>query len=213
MNIKLREPVNGFTHFIGIIFAVTALVNLLNRPGQLSARHTFSFTVFGVAMILLYLSSTLYHWLPLEGKRLELFRKIDHIMIFIFIAACYTPVCLITLRGPWGNWILVAAWAIAIGGFFVKIFWLNAPRVLSTSLYLMMGWMIVIALWPLFKHPSAKGLLIWLGVGGFFYTVGAVIYAVKKPNPWPGVLGFHEIFHLFILAGSFANYWMVYHYV
>jgi len=193
--------------------AITCTVILLTRStGLLTFSHIVSFSVFGVAMILLFTFSTLYHWLPLVGKKLELFRKIDHIMIFVFIAASYTPVCLITLRGAWGLWILVSVWVITLLGFFLKIFWLNAPRVLYTSIYLGMGWLIVIAIFPLMERLPLSALL-WTGLGGVFYSVGATIYALKKPDPWPGWFGFHEIFHIFILLGSLTHFLMIYQYV
>jgi len=210
---KLREPMNGFTHFIGILFAICCTVLLLTRKSlPFTTRHAVSFSIFGGAMILLFTFSTLYHWLPLTGNRLKLFRKIDHIMIFVFIAASYTPVCLITLRGAWGWWIFGSVWGITVFGFFLKIFWLSAPRFLYTSIYLAMGWLIVIAIYPLIKRMPLAAL-IWMAVGGVFYSVGATIYALKKPNPWPGVLGFHEIFHLFILLGSLSHFLMIYLYV
>lgn len=211
--IKLREPVNGFTHFIGILMAIVCTILLLTRKtGPFTLRHAVSFAVFGGAMILLFTVSTLYHWLPLTGKKLELFRKIDHIMIFVFIAASYTPICLITLRGGWGWWILASVWGITVLGFFLKIFWLGAPRILYTAIYLAMGWLIVIAIFPLLERLPAAALL-WMAAGGVFYSVGATIYALKKPDPWPGRVGFHEIFHICIILGSFSHFLMIYRYV
>jgi len=163
-------------------------------------------------MTLLYTVSTLYHWLPLSEKNLIIFRKIDHIMIFVFIAASYTPVCLITLRESWGGIILYIVWGLTLAGFFLKLFWLKAPRYLYTSIYLLMGWIIIVAILPLSKVMASEGLL-WLALGGVFYSTGAVIYAIKKPDPLPNVFGFHEIFHLFIVAGSFSIFWMIYKYV
>jgi hemolysin III len=213
MKLKLREPVSGFTHFIGILLAIIGLIVLLTRRGlPFTGLHAVSFSIFGGAMILLYTVSTLYHWLPLTGKKLELFRKLDHIMIFVFIAASYTPVCLITLPGAWGWPILGSVWGLTIAGLFLKIFWLNAPRFLYTSIYVLMGWIIIIAIWPLIQRLPLAALL-WIAVGGFFYTTGAVIYALKKPDPWPGVFGFHEIFHIFILFGSFSHFWVLYRYI
>ncbi|NOY77272.1 MAG: hemolysin III family protein [Calditrichaeota bacterium] len=213
MNVKLREPMSGFTHFIGIIFAIVALILLLTRPSPTAKlAHIISFSIFGGAMILLYTFSTLYHWLPISGKRLEAFRTIDHIMIFVFIAATYTPVCLITLRGAWGWSVLASVWGLTALGVVLKIFWLNAPRFLYTGVYLLMGWIIIIAIWPLIHLMNPRGLF-WMALGGLFYTIGAVIYALKKPDPWPRVFGFHEIFHIFILLGSFSHFWMIYHYV
>ncbi len=210
---KLREPINGLTHFIGILMATACTVILLTREtGPFTLRHAVSFAVFGGAMILLFTFSTLYHWLPLTGKKLELFRKIDHIMIFVFIAASYTPVCLITLRGAWGWWILGSVWGITVLGFILKILWLSAPRFLYTSIYLAMGWLIVIAIFPLLERMPVPGLL-WMALGGVFYSVGATIYALKKPDPWPKRFGFHEIFHVFILLGSLSHFYMIYRYV
>jgi hemolysin III len=210
---KLREPANGLTHFIGIIFAIYALFTLLTRTNlPLTTTHIISFIPYGVAMFFLFLFSTLYHWLPLEGKKLEVLRKIDHIMIFIFIAASHTPICLITLKGAWGYTIVSIVWAIAIGGFFIKLFWLHAPRILYTAIYLGMGWIIVIAIFPLITRINSEAF-IWIGLEALFYTVGSIVYAFKKPDPLPGILGFHEIFHIFILFGAYSHYYLVYHFV
>ncbi len=204
---------NGLTHFVGILLAIVALVALLTRAGSsLTIWHTVSFSIFGSGMILLYMASTLYHWLPLSEIKLEVFRKIDHVMIFVFIAASYTPICLVTLRGGWGWAMFGVVWAITIAGLFLKIFWMNVPRKLYTAIYLVMGWIIVIGIWPLSQAIELMGLA-WLFLGGLFYTIGAMIYAFKKPNPIPGVFGFHEIFHVFIMLGSFSHFWMFYKFI
>ncbi len=208
-----REPMNGLTHFVGIFFAIAALIALLTRSGDpLTLPQIVAFSIFGTAMILLYTASTLYHWLPFDGKKLEIFRKIDHVMIFVFIAASYTPICLVSLQGGWGWSIFGTVWAITIAGLFLKIFWLNAPRKLYTAIYLLMGWLIIIGIWPLSQKVDFMGI-IWLFIGGFFYTVGATIYALKKPDPFPGFFGFHEIFHVFIIFGSFSHFWMIYKFI
>jgi len=213
MKIKFRDPVSGLTHFLAALLSVAGLIVLLTRSGlPFTIWHTVSFSIFGVSMILLYTFSTLYHWLPVSGKSLEVFRKIDHSMIFVFIAASYTPVCLVILRGGWGWSIFGTVWAITVAGLFLKIFWLNAPRVLYTSIYVVMGWIIVVGIWPLQKAMAFMGLM-WLLIGGLFYSVGAIIYATKKPDPIPRILGFHEIFHVFIMLGSFSHFWMMYYYV
>ncbi len=210
---KFRDPLSGLTHFIGIVLAVFGLIALLNRTGYpFTIWHAVSFSIFGVAMVLLYGASTLYHWLPLHGKQLEIFRKVDHIMIFVFIAASYTPICLVTLHGAWGWWILCSVWGVTIAGLFLKIFWLHAPRYFSTGIYLFMGWIIVVGTWPLVNTMALSGL-VWMAIGGLFYSVGAVIYALKKPDPWPKIFGFHEVFHVFIMFGSFSHFWMMYRYV
>jgi len=210
---SFRDPISGLTHFIGIILSVIGTIVLLTRNEEpLTIYHTTSFFIFGISMTLLYTISTLYHWLPLSEKNLMIVRKIDHIMIFVFIAASYTPVCLITLRGSWGWAILGIVWGLTFAGFFLKLFWIQAPRFLYTSIYLLMGWIIIVAILPLSKVMPSQGFF-WLALGGVFYSTGAVIYAIKKPNPLPNVFGFHEIFHLFIMAGSFSIFWMIYKYV
>ena len=210
---KFREPMNGLTHFIGILLAIVGLIVLLVRvDGPMTARYIVSFSIFGGAMILLYTASTLYHWLPLSGSKLEIFRKIDHIMIFVFIAATYTPICLIALRGALGWSILASVWGITIAGFFLKIFWMNAPRILNTLIYVLMGWIIIIALWPLTKAINPLGIT-WMVIGGLFYLIGALIYALQKPKLWPNTFGFHELFHIFVMLGSFSHFWLMYRYV
>ena len=204
---------NGLTHFVGILFGVVALVILLTRDTMpFTVSHAVSFSIFGAAMILLYTFSTLYHWLNVKESTLEVLRKIDHIMIFVFIAATYTPICLVTLGGGWGWSMFGTVWGLTIAGFVLKIVWLNAPRWLYTAIYLMMGWVIVIGIWPLVQALDFGGLM-WLAGGGVFYTIGALIYGIKKPDPRPDFFGFHEIFHLFVLAGSVSHFWLMYRFV
>ena len=213
MSLKLRDPMSGLTHFVGIILAAVGLIMLLTRTTDpFTIRHTVGFSVFGGAMVLLYTCSTLYHWAPVAGPRREFLRRLDHMMIFIFIAASYTPVCLVTLQGAWGWSILGTVWGIALAGVVMKIFWLNAPRWAYTSIYVLMGWVIVVGIWPLSQALALPGLLL-MALGGLFYTVGAGIYAMKKPDPWPRIFGFHEIFHVFVMMGSLAHFWMTYRYI
>lgn len=207
-----RDFWSGFTHFLGLLLAIAALVILLNKSGNITIWQTVSYLIFGVSMIMVYLGSTLYHWVPFSGNQLEVFRKIDHIMIFIFIAASYTPLCLVTLRGTWGWSFFGVVWGITIAGVFIKIFWMGAPRFLSTAIYIIMSWIIVIGIWPLSK-ALASGGFFWLGMGGLFYMIGAAIYTFKKPDPLPGIFGFHEIFHLFVMMGTFSHCYLVYHYM
>jgi len=215
MNIinNLREPMNGFTHFIGILLSIIGTILLISLSvNPFKPYHFFSFSIFGVGMILLYTTSTLYHWLKISDTVTLKLRKVDHIIIFIYIAATYTPICIVALRASFG-WILLAAvWSVALVGITIKIFWMSAPRWLSTFIYILMGWLAVIVIFPLINALQV-GALMWLLAGGLFYTIGAVIYALKKPDPYPGILGFHEIFHLFVLAGSFSHFWMIYKYI
>lgn len=209
-----REPMNGLTHFIAIFIAVACLVLLLTRSSStMTTAHYVSFSLFGSFMILLFTTSTLYHWIQASDRTIQLLRRIDHVMIFFFIAASYTPICLVTLQGAWGWSIIGSIWGITLAGLIMKVFWLHAPRKLYTAIYLLMGWIIVIGFWPLMHRMDPWGL-VWLFIGGgIFYSSGAVIYALKKPNPWPGIFGFHEIFHLCIIGGAVSHFIMLYYYV
>ncbi len=209
----LREPINGLTHFIGALLSIVALVVLVVYSAiDGSVWHVVSFSIYGTSMFLLYLFSSLYHWLPLKYKGVMKMRKLDHMMIFVMIAGSYTPMCLIPLRDVWGWSLFGTVWGIAITGFFIKIFWLNAPRVLYVSIYIAMGWLVVIAIYPISKVFPTGGI-VWLTMGGIFYTFGAVIYAKKRPNPIPHIFGFHEIWHIFVMLGSASHFWMMWKYI
>lgn len=213
MFIKLRDPVNGFIHCIGAFLAIVGLVLLIFQSiNPDKPWHLVTFSVFGAGLIFLYTTSTLYHWLPFSEKGVQRMRRLDHMMIFILIAATYTPICLIPLRGVWGWSLFGSIWGMAILGIFLKVFWLKAPRWFSTGVYVVMGWLAIVGIWPLIRALKLGGFL-WVLVGGLFYTVGAVIYALKKPDPWPHVFGFHEIFHVFVILGSFSHFWVMYRYV
>jgi hemolysin III len=206
---KLREPVNGLTHFIGVIFAIVSLLILVNREYPVvTGIHRISFSIFSASQFFLFLASTLYHWIPATDNKLVVLRKIDHIMIFVSIAGSYTPICLITLGGTLGYITLAVVWTIALAGFFIKVFWLDAPRKLYTAIYLAMGWLVILVIYPLY-NAMPDGGMFWLILEAVFYTVGALIYAFKKPDPFPGIMGFHEIFHIFILLGAFSHFYLL----
>jgi len=213
MRYKPRELMNGLTHCIAALLAVAGLVVLMLRavdpPRPL---HLLSFFVFGTALILLYLTSTAYHWAQCSVKGLQRLRRLDHIMIFVVIAATYTPICLIPLRGPWGWTLFGGIWALACAGVLMKMVWLQTPRWLSTTVYVAMGWLAVVAVYPLYRalQPAA---FAWLVAGGLFYTAGALVYALKKPDLWPSAFGFHELFHVLVVMGSFSHFWVLYEYV
>jgi hemolysin III len=154
----------------------------------------------------------MYHMLPLSPRGVAILRRIDHSMIFVLIAGTYTPICLIPLRGLWGWSLFCIVWCMAIAGIFQAIYWIQAPRLFSTSLYLAMGWLVILAWYPIDQSIPVGGI-IWFVLGGLFYTVGAIIYSSKKPNPAPGIFGFHEIWHIFVLAGSICHFWAMVCYI
>lgn len=205
-----REPVNAISHMAGALASIAGLTLMVVFAAiKAEAWHVVSFSIFGTTLFLMYTSSFLYHALNVPAGVLQIFRKIDHIMIFMVIAGSYTPICLVPLRGPWGWSIFGVVWGIAFIGIFIKIFAMNVPRWISTVIYLSMGWMCVVAVYPLVKTLEPI-CLFWLSIGGIFYSVGAVIYALKKPDPFPGIFGFHEIWHIFVLLGSASHFWLAF---
>ncbi|MBP7073158.1 MAG: hemolysin III family protein [Clostridia bacterium] len=213
MKMKVRDPFSGFSHLAGAILSVAGLC-LLVRYASVNGtvRHIVSFSIFGASLILLYTASSIYHLLSVSEKSIRVLRKIDHMMIYILIAGTYTPVCLIPLRGGWGWSLLISIWSIAMAGIVLKVLWFNAPRWLYTLFYLLMGWLIVIAFVPLVRTMPIAAML-WLIAGGLLYTVGAVIYGTKWPKLKSKVFGFHEMFHVFVLYGSFCHFWMMFRYI
>lgn len=210
----LREPVNSLTHLVGIVLSVAGLVVLIVlSKGELW--RTVSFSIYGVALILLYTASTLLHGLRVGPRGQRRLRILDHAAIFVLIAGSYTPITLVTLQQGWALWgwvLFGSVWAIALLGVVFKLFWLEAPRWLSTALYLLMGWLALVAIVPIVQTLPAGGVF-WLVLGGLFYSVGAVIYGLKKPDWWPGVFGYHELWHLFVLAGSACHFVMMVRYI
>ncbi len=210
---SVDQAVSGFTHFIAAVLAAVGLILLIQKSANpVKPLHIITFSIFGCGMILLYISSTLYHLLPLSEKGILRLKKLDHKMIYIFIASTYTPVCLIALRGVWGWSIFASIWGLAIAGILLKFFWFQVPRWLSTVLYILMGWLVIVGIFPLSKALETWAL-VWLVSGGVFYTIGALVYVLEKPNPWPKIFASHEIFHIFVMMGSFSHFWLMYKYV
>ena len=206
---RIREPVNAGTHLLGLLLAAAGTVALLRLAHGSS--QVVAFGVYGASLILLYGASTLYHSLLLPEPRLRALRTLDHIAIYFLIAGTYTPVALVTLRGPWGWALLAAAWTVAAAGIPFKIWFLDAPVWLSTAIYLGMGYMALLALAPLAAVVSMSGLA-WLAAGGMAYTAGAVIFAQQHPDPFPGIFGHHEIWHVLVLVGSACHFaFMLFH--
>lgn len=210
---KFREPLNTWTHFIGIILAALGLTVMVWRA---ALKHNPSLItgaiVFGISMILLYTASTVYHGFNGPKDIILRLRKLDHAMIFVLIAGTYTPICLTVLKGWLGYGLLIGVWSLAIIGIVTKVIFINMPRWLSAGMYLFLGWLSVAFIYPLFKALPISGF-IWLCLGGVFYTVGAVIYAIKSDKLKIGAFGFHEIFHLFILLGTLSHFIMINNYV
>jgi hemolysin III len=209
----LREPVSGLTHAAGGALAAAGLVLLLATAA--SARRVdqlVAFGVFGLSLVSLYTASSLYHLLPLSPAGVAKLRRLDHMSIFILIAGTYTPFCLLALEGTWRWGLLSLIWVLALCGVLLKLLWMEAPRWLSVVLYLGMGWVALIAAPALFRAVEVGGMA-WVLAGGLTYSAGALVYALKRPNLVPGVFGFHEVWHLLVMAGSACHFWAVLRYV
>jgi hemolysin III len=210
---RLREPVNGLTHLVGGLLASVGLVVLLATAASAGRMDQLvAFGVFGFSLIALYTASALYHLLPLSPASVARLRRADHITIFLLIAGTYTPFCLLALDGGWRVGLLGLIWGLALCGVLLKLLWMDAPRWLSVTLYLGMGWVAVIAAPALFRAVPTGGV-VWVLGGGLVYSAGALIYGLKRPNPVPGVFGFHELWHVFVVAGSACHYWAVLWYI
>jgi hemolysin III len=210
---RLREPVNGLTHAAGGLLAAVGLSVLLATAASTgSLDQLVAFGVFGLSLVALYAASALYHLLPLSPSGVARLRRLDHMTIFVLIAGTYTPFCLLALDGGWRWGLLGLIWSLALCGVLLKALWMDAPRWLSVVLYLGMGWTAVIAT-PALLRAVPPGGIIWVLAGGLVYSAGALVYGLKRPNLVPGVFGFHEVWHLFVLAGSACHFWAVLRYV
>lgn len=204
-----RDPASAISHLIGFILAIIGTIVLVVRGAHTGGSlYAVAFAIFGTGMMFLYLASALYHWLNLGERGTLVLRKLDHMMIYIMIAGTYTPICLIALPGLWGKGLLIAIWTLAIGGILLTLFWFKAPRWLTTTIYIWMGWLAIVALVPMSKVFPLAGFF-WLFGGGVFYTIGGIIYGLRKSFiNLPG-FGFHEVFHIFVLFGSICHYFLM----
>ena len=213
MKLHIKDPGSAVTHFIGVLLALIGAVPLLMKASQRSDRvYLISMAIFMLSMVLLYAASTTYHSLDLSARANRTLRKIDHMMIFILIAGTYTPICLIVLQGTTGYWLLAVVWGIALGGIIIKACWITCPKWFSSILYIAMGCVCVLAFAKIVRAlPTAA--FVWLLAGGIIYTVGGIIYALKLKifNSRHKNFGSHEIFHLFVMAGSVCHYIVMYY--
>lgn len=201
---KLREPVNSLTHWGGAILALIGLIALLIVGWSTPAR-IISLAIYGASLIFLFSASATYHMVRVKDKVLEIFRKIDHAAIYVLIAGTYTPFCVNAFTGFWKWGMLSIIWSLALIGIAVKIFYIRAPRWLNAGIYIVMGWLSLATVGQMIAHLPAW-VLTWLIIGGVTYTLGAVVYMTKIFNFKPGVFGFHEIWHIFVLLAAMFHF-------
>jgi hemolysin III len=209
----MREPFSGLSHLAGGVLAAVGLLALLAAAVSAgSAERGIAFGIYGGSLVGLYAASALYHLLPVSAAATSRLRKLDHAMIYVLIAGTYTPVCLLALEGIWRWGLLGVVWTLALGGVALKLRRVGERPWLTVALYLGLGWLAV-AVVPVLVEALPAGALFWLAAGGLVYTVGAVVYATKRPDPMPGRFGYHELWHLFVLAGSACHFWALARYV
>lgn len=202
-----REPFCGLSHLVGAILAIAGTMLLLvvsyGKPWQM-----VSFAIYGSTLIALYSSSALYHSLYVSEDQQSRLQQLDYACIFLLIAGTYTPVCLVTLHGAIGWSLLAAEYAVGIVGMLVVLLWKGAPDWLRLVFYLVMGWLVVPTL-PRLEHALSPTAMAWLVAGGVTYTVGAAVYAARRPNLIPGKFGYHDLWHVFVLGGSACHFVMM----
>lgn len=201
----VKDPFSALTHFIGFLLSIAALAILLFK-GAMDCAPTAALagvTVFAASSILLYGASTTYHTFDVRQPFAKALKKIDHLSIFILIAGTYTPYALLVLDHSTGLFLLCEVWGIALLGIIFKLFWINCPKWVSSVMYIAMGW-VCLTVFPQLLAGLSKGAFLWTLAGGIMYTIGGVLYSVpcKKLEGKP--FGMHEIFHCFVLAGSFC---------
>jgi hemolysin III len=202
----MEEKINIVSHAIGFVLSIVALVLLVARAIQYGdAWHIVSFSIFGFSLMILYAASTFYHSAQSTALRSRL-NIVDHASIYVLIAGTYTPFTLVTLNGPTGWVIFGISWGLAFTGLILKLFFTGKYNIISTVMYVFMGWIIVFAIKPLIHHLPLEGLL-WLFAGGISYTMGAILYSIDK------IKFNHAIFHLLVLIGSFCHFMSVFFYV
>jgi hemolysin III len=201
---KLREPVNSLTHWAGAILAAAGLIALL-IIGWSTPAKIISLTIYGLSLIAMFSASATYHMVQVKDKVLEIFRKVDHAAIYFLIAGTYTPFCVNAFTGFWKWGMLSLIWSLAAIGITVKIFYIRAPRWLNAGIYVIMGWLSVAAAGQMLAALPAW-VLTWLVIGGVIYTLGAIVYTTKIFNFKPGVFGFHEMWHIFVLLAAAAHF-------
>ena len=197
-----EEIFNGTTHLIGAVLSLAGLVILIVSASiYAGAKEIVSFSIYGTSLLLLYTFSTLYHFF--KGNIKKIFRKLDHISIYLLIAGTYTPFTLIILEGKVGWTLFAGVWSLAVIGIFLELFYKKGGRVLPVTIYLLMGWLLLIVIKPVINNLSSIGFF-WLLLGGLFYTTGVIFYALSKKIRY-----FHGVWHIFVLVGSTIHYFTI----
>ncbi len=208
---KFRDPVSGLTHLAAAVASLFGLTGLL-VAGWGQTTKELSFLIYGVSLVLMFSASATYHLAQSGPRTLGVLRKFDHSAIYLLIAGTYTPICLSFFTGFWRWGLLGIIWTMALVGVGVKVFVIHPWRWFTAGIYLLMGWLAMMGGREILAGMPG-GAIFWLVAGGLFFTFGAVIYIRKRPDPRPGVFGFHEIWHIFVILGCLSHFILVAAYV
>ncbi len=205
---KFRQPVSGLTHLAGAALALAGQAVLLIHSGNRLV-DKISLLVYSASLFGLFLASGLYHSICSTTKGIGILRKFDHSAIYLLIAGTYTPFCLMAFHGFWKWGLLAIIWLLAVIGIVANIWMINAPRWITAGVYVLMGWLIVLAFREMLAS-LAPVTIHWLFAGGIIYTLGALVYSTKRLDFKPGVFGFHEVWHIFVMLGAAAHFVAIY---
>ncbi len=211
LNSKLREPISAITHLVAASISLLGLI-LLIIHGWGDNQKIVTFSIYGISLILMFTASGTYHMVIARDSIILNLRKLDHSAIYLLIAGTYTPICMYFFSGFWQYGMLILIWSLAIIGIAVKLFVINAPRWITAGVYLVMGWLAIMGVQEILRTmPTAA--IIWLVLGGLFYSLGAIIYITKFLDFFPGKFGFHEVWHIFVILGAFSHYFVILKYI
>lgn len=202
---RVRDYFSAISHLVGAVFSLIGIIMLLvlaTRKGEVW--QIVGFSIFGISLLLLYTASSLYHFFHVTSRTRKVFQRLDHSFIYVLIAGTFTPLCLTVLRGPWGWTLLAVIWTCATLGIIARNLW-SIPGWASTLFYVLMGWIAAIAIVPLY-HALPFSALVWMFVGGIFYTVGAIIFALDAIYPSHRWFNLHDLFHVLVICGSLSHF-------
>ncbi|MBW6473074.1 MAG: hemolysin III family protein [Anaerolineaceae bacterium] len=207
LNSKFREPISALTHLLAAVFSFFGLIVLVYF-GWDDIQKLITFIIYGFSLILMFTASGTYHMVIARDSIILNLRKLDHSAIYLLIAGTYTPICIYFFNGFWQYGMLILIWSLAIIGIIVKLFVINAPRWTTAGVYLVMGWLAIMGVQEILRTmPTAA--MIWLVLGGLFYSLGAIIYITKFMDLFPGTFGFHEVWHIFVILGALSHYFVI----
>jgi len=202
----VKPRARGWIHFYSAILAAVVGITLTTVAATaVGSKAAWACAIYSVTIVALFTVSATYHrhnWVSVRAR--TWMKRLDHSMIFLFIAGTYTPFALLALPSSSANWVLVAVWGGAAAGIALKLGWPNAPRWLGVPIYLALGWVAIFVLPDLVEYAGVSVVVLMIA-GGLLYTVGAVMYALRKPNPWPGTFGYHEFFHAAVSLAALCH--------